>query len=165
MDLDRDFEVVEVKNPGAMATGLVSGDLDAVVLWGAYASRLLRNGAVQLLGLSEAVKDLTGHPLQIPVLLVSESFLEDRRTANRFISAFAEACKEVVENKDEAAQIWARFSGLDPSELRPLLDIYEIVGDMNSQIESDIKAFFDYASRRGALDPVPSDIFYDEWKQ
>ncbi len=77
MDLDRDFEVVEVKNPGAMATGLVSGDLDAVVLWGAYASRLLRNGAVQLLGLSEAVKDLTGHPLQSPVLLVSESFLED----------------------------------------------------------------------------------------
>jgi len=86
MDLERDFEVVEVKNLGAMATGLLSGDLDAAVLWGAYASQLIRSGAVRVLGLSEAIKDLTGHPLQSPVLLVSESFLEDRHTADRFIS-------------------------------------------------------------------------------
>jgi len=127
-------------------------------------SRLLRNGAVRVLGMSEAAQDLMGHPLQIPVLLVSDSFLEDRLTADRFISAFAQACKGVVENKDEAAQIWARFSGLDPSELRPLLDMYEIVGDMNSDVEGDIQAFFDYASKRGVFDPVRSDIFYDEWK-
>jgi len=120
----------------------------------AYASQLIRSRAVRILGLSQALEDLTGHPLQSPVLPVSESFLNDRHTADRFISAFAEACKEVVEDRDEAAEIRAKFSGLDPSELRPLLDIYEIVGDMNSGVEGDIRAFFDLRFRKRCVESI-----------
>ena len=49
----------------------------------------------------------------------------------------------------------------NPAECR----IHHLLGEMDDAIQEDLIAYFDYATERGFFEaPIPSDVFYDDWR-
>ncbi len=165
MDIEQHIQVVEIKSPATMVTGFETGQLDAIIVSAGYAARAMASGGRPLVSCSDAFREISGHPLHAPLLLISEKLLEREQMARQFLRAMRKACSEVDLNRDEAARIWASSSNQALDDIIPIMEMTHMVGDLDEDVREDIMAFFEWGLRKGCFEQIPGeDVFYDDWR-
>jgi ABC-type nitrate/sulfonate/bicarbonate transport system substrate-binding protein len=163
-DIETACDIVEIQNPSNLATALLTDKIDAAALWGGYTGRVLENGGTILKSYNVILKETIGHSLYHNILIVREEMLAEPSTLSNFLRAVREIVAEINEDPEEAAEIWAEFSGEPLSRVRGWIDRAKLVGDLNDEIREDISAFFAKAADEGYIERSPSeDIFYADW--
>lgn len=166
IDIESDLEVVEISSPSNLVTSFQTGQIDAVVLWGGYAVKVMESGGIPLVRAPAAVEELTGHPHYVPMLVFrEESITDDGANIDAFLRSIREIAKEIEDNKEEAARIWADASGQPYETMLKVVELYTLLGDMNEEVKEGIKAFFELGVEKGYFETAPGDdIYYTGWK-
>ena len=165
LDLEEDFEIVEIKSPASLVTSFLTGDVEAVAVWGAYEGEVIDGGGVVLMTFSEALEETIGVTHYMNLIMIREGLIEDEKVLNNYLKATKEIVVSINENREEAAKIWATFAGESEEKMSRALDRMRLVGEMNDDIEAAIMAFFEKAAQEGYLERAPGEeIFYKGWK-
>jgi ABC-type nitrate/sulfonate/bicarbonate transport system substrate-binding protein len=164
LDLEEDFDLVEIKNPANLVTAFKTGDVEGVALWGAFGGEVIDSGGVVLMTFSEALQEVIGLPHYMNLVIMRGGFLDDPRVADNFLKAVREIVSEINSNQDEAGEIWARFADEPVDKMQRALGRMNLVGEMNESIETEVLAFFQHAAQEGYLEEAPGEeIFYTDW--
>ncbi len=164
LDIEKDCEVLDIKNPASMVASFGAGQLDGLVIWTTYAKQVMDLGGKVFIHCSGAAEGAIGHPAYLGIMLLSEEFVANE-SANNYLRALRETAREIVKDKDGAAQIWAEFCGEPVETMRRVLDMLTLVGDLDEAIQNDMLAFFDRGVHEGYFEDAPGrDVFYDDWR-
>lgn len=165
LDVESEADVVEVKNPASLTANYLNGQIDAIVIWGSFAQEVTDFGGHIMATQSECLENLIGHPYYTPLALISKKMMELHPEASKgLMRALREGIKEVQSHKEEAIEFLAGVSN-QPVESVSVVLRERLLGDMDDAIQQDLIAYFDYATERGFFEsPVPSDVFYDDWR-
>ncbi len=98
-----------IMSPPEMVSAIISGGIDACVVWEPYAALILSGGHGKVLLDSNQI--WYGHPCC--VLAVDAAFLQERReTAAALVEAHRRATAYILENEEEALDLAVSFTGL-----------------------------------------------------
>jgi ABC-type nitrate/sulfonate/bicarbonate transport system substrate-binding protein len=168
IDIENDLELIEIANPGAMATSFISGQLDAAVLWSGYAARAISEGMTPLLDCSQALEEIIGYPIYLSIIVVKDEVIEgmENNEVDRYLRAMREICREINENREDAAEIWARHTGDPVEDLIPVVEMMEMVGDLDEDAQEAILEYYRHGIEEGDFEDAPTEegVFYTDWR-
>lgn len=138
--------------PAELANALESGAIDAIVIYEALASQILRNlkGAV-------LVQRGGNHIEFLDMALVTPQFLaENPDQLRRYIAAYAEAAQYARLHPDEATDIFMKYvPSMDRTTVRMTIGFLNLDPRISRATEERAKQSFEFAMKIGAVKEVP----------
>ncbi len=148
------------KPPAQLVQAFQNGEIDAVVIWEPFVSKLLCSGGKVLESFSSLGQDLTGRKPVMIVYAASSKAVEEKRSALReLIKLRIEAAKFWRSNKDKVVEILTKKYDLTEEEASSVynrVDIWD--GDLTKDLEENIMTVWKLAWRGGYLKKDPSDL-------
>jgi len=161
INMEQDIQIVEIKNPASLTSYYLTGQLDAIVIWGLFAGEVKDSGAVVLVTQTECLEDLIGHPYYVPIALLSNDLVDHQPSlAKNLMNAFKDITEEIEKDKEEAARYLSELTGESHEAVMANIEM-KMIGELDESIIEDLMAYFEYATEKGFITAPPGkDVFY-----
>lgn len=147
---ERDVEFFPMPVATAAST-LLAGRVDAALLVGVELLRAARSGGRLLADGEERVRGIS-------FVIASRKFIDEHRDAvDRYLEMRKKTIEYIDENPEEAAEIAARRTGLEPSDIEAMTDWYDFDMTVKPADISSIDDTMEYLIESGTL-AAPVDV-------
>ncbi len=157
-----DGMVLVDKPPAQLVQAFQSGEVDAIVIWEPFVSKLLCSGGRVLESFSSLGQNLTGRKPVMIVYAASNKAVREKRSALReLIKLRIEAAKFWANNRNKVVEILTKKYDLTEEEANSVYNRVDIWrGGLTKDLEENIMTVWKLAWRGGYLKKDPSNL---EW--